>query len=98
MQSTSTGSQEAAATPSSNRIPPLHEETTTGANTTENAQHPKETPVEATAKKNTTATTGDSDSSTAVSHAASPLLLLLVLRVRLRLRWWPRESEGESHA
>ncbi|KAF8289653.1 Mucin-associated surface protein (MASP), subgroup S133 [Trypanosoma cruzi] len=79
MQSISTGSQEAAATPSSNGIPPLHEETTTGANTTENAQHPKEEPVEATAKKNTTATTGDGDGSTAFSHTTSPLLLLLVV-------------------
>ncbi|EKG00370.1 trans-sialidase, putative, partial [Trypanosoma cruzi] len=42
-----------------------------------------------------TATKGDSDGSTAVSHTTSPLLLLfLLLRVRL-LRWWPRESEGE---
>ncbi|EAN81858.1 mucin-associated surface protein (MASP), putative [Trypanosoma cruzi] len=41
--------------------------------------NPKETPVEATAMKNTTATTGDSDGSTAVSHTASPLLLLLVV-------------------
>ncbi|PBJ78688.1 mucin-associated surface protein [Trypanosoma cruzi cruzi] len=77
MQGTSTGSQEAAATPSSNGIPPLHEETTTGTNTTENAQHPKETP--ATATKNTTATTGDSDGSTAVSHTTSPPFLLLVV-------------------
>ncbi|KAF8298334.1 Mucin-associated surface protein (MASP), subgroup S133 [Trypanosoma cruzi] len=79
MQSTSTGSQEAAATPSSNGIPPLHEETTTGTNTTENAQPQKETRVEAT--KNTTATTGDSDGSTAVSHTTSPLLLLLLVVV-----------------
>ncbi|PBJ68796.1 mucin-associated surface protein [Trypanosoma cruzi cruzi] len=41
--------------------------------------NPKETPVTATAMKNTTATTGDSDSSTAVSHTTSPLLLLLVV-------------------
>ncbi|KAF8302514.1 Mucin-associated surface protein (MASP), subgroup S100 [Trypanosoma cruzi] len=41
--------------------------------------NPKETPVEATAMKNTTATTGDSDGSTAVSHTTSPLLLLLVV-------------------
>ncbi|KAF8302414.1 Mucin-associated surface protein (MASP), subgroup S070 [Trypanosoma cruzi] len=38
----------------------------------------KETPVTATAMKNTTATTGDSDGSTAISHTTSPLLLLLV--------------------
>ncbi|KAF5217715.1 Mucin-associated surface protein (MASP) subgroup S130 [Trypanosoma cruzi] len=79
MQSTSTGSQEAAVTPSSNGIPPLHEETTTGTDTTENAQPPKETTVEATAMKNGTATTGDSDGSTAVSHTTSPLLLLLLV-------------------
>ncbi|KAF8277904.1 Mucin-associated surface protein (MASP), subgroup S099 [Trypanosoma cruzi] len=40
--------------------------------------NPKETPVEATAMKNTTVTTGDSDGSTAVSHTTSPLLLLVV--------------------
>ncbi|PWV10616.1 putative mucin-associated surface protein (MASP) [Trypanosoma cruzi] len=79
MQSTSTGSQEGASTPSSNRIPPLHEETTTGTDTTDNAQPPREKPVEATAMKNGTATTGDSDSSTAVSHSTSPLLLLLLV-------------------
>ncbi|PWU87251.1 Mucin-associated surface protein (MASP) [Trypanosoma cruzi] len=39
--------------------------------------NPKETPVTATAMKNTTATTGDSDGSTAVSHTTSPLLLLV---------------------
>ncbi|ESS54901.1 mucin-associated surface protein (MASP) [Trypanosoma cruzi Dm28c] len=41
--------------------------------------NPKKTPVEATATKNTTATTGDSDGSTAVSHTTSPLLLLLLV-------------------
>ncbi|KAF5217701.1 Mucin-associated surface protein (MASP) subgroup S061 [Trypanosoma cruzi] len=41
--------------------------------------NPKETPVEATATKNTTATTGDSEGSTAVSHTTSPLLLLLLV-------------------
>ncbi|ESS54959.1 mucin-associated surface protein (MASP) [Trypanosoma cruzi Dm28c] len=56
-----------------------------GAGTREEKQNenkdanPKETPVEATASKNTTATTGDSDGSTAVSHTTSPLLLLLVV-------------------
>ncbi|KAF8302362.1 Mucin-associated surface protein (MASP), subgroup S100 [Trypanosoma cruzi] len=40
--------------------------------------NPKETPVTATAMKTTTATTGDSDGSTAVSHTTSPLLLLFV--------------------
>ncbi|EAN90757.1 mucin-associated surface protein (MASP), putative, partial [Trypanosoma cruzi] len=39
--------------------------------------NPKETPFEATATKNTTSTTGDSDGSTAVSHTTSPLLLLV---------------------
>ncbi|RNC38594.1 mucin-associated surface protein (MASP) [Trypanosoma cruzi] len=43
-----------------------------------NDANPKETPVEATAMKTTTATTGDGDGSTAVSHTTSPLLLLLV--------------------
>ncbi|RNC42155.1 mucin-associated surface protein (MASP), partial [Trypanosoma cruzi] len=38
--------------------------------------NPKETPVTAAAMKTTTATTGDSDGSTAVSHTTSPLLLL----------------------
>ncbi|KAF5215234.1 Mucin-associated surface protein (MASP) subgroup S100 [Trypanosoma cruzi] len=41
--------------------------------------NPKETPVTATAMKTTTATTGDSDGSTAVSHTTSPLLLLVVV-------------------
>ncbi|RNE98216.1 mucin-associated surface protein (MASP) [Trypanosoma cruzi] len=41
--------------------------------------NPKETPVTATAMKNTTATTGDSDGSTAASHTTSPLLPLLVV-------------------
>ncbi|EAN82012.1 Mucin-associated surface protein (MASP) [Trypanosoma cruzi] len=40
--------------------------------------NPKETPVTAAAMKTTTATTGDSDGSTAVSHTTSPLFLLLV--------------------
>ncbi|EKF30725.1 mucin-associated surface protein (MASP), putative [Trypanosoma cruzi marinkellei] len=38
-----------------------------------------QTPVEATFIKHTTATTGDSDGSTAVSHTTSPLLLLLLV-------------------
>ncbi|KAF8289563.1 Mucin-associated surface protein (MASP), subgroup S099 [Trypanosoma cruzi] len=56
-----------------------------GAGTREEKQNenkdanPKETPVTATAMKTTTATTGDSDGSTAVSHTTSPLLLLLVV-------------------
>ncbi|KAF8307765.1 Mucin-associated surface protein (MASP), subgroup S099 [Trypanosoma cruzi] len=56
-----------------------------GAGTREEKQNenkeanPKETPVEATAMKTTTATTGDSDGSTAVSHTTSPLLLLLLV-------------------
>ncbi|KAF8300100.1 Mucin-associated surface protein (MASP), subgroup S100 [Trypanosoma cruzi] len=41
--------------------------------------NPKESPVEATATKNTTAMSGDSDNSTAVSHTTSLLLLLLVV-------------------
>ncbi|PBJ80134.1 mucin-associated surface protein [Trypanosoma cruzi cruzi] len=41
--------------------------------------NPKKTPVTATAMKTTTATTGDSDGSTAVSHTTSPLLLLLIV-------------------
>ncbi|EAN88983.1 Mucin-associated surface protein (MASP) [Trypanosoma cruzi] len=43
--------------------------------------NPKETPVEATAMKNTAVNTGDSDSSTAVSHTTSSLLLLLLVVV-----------------
>ncbi|KAF8277337.1 Mucin-associated surface protein (MASP), subgroup S069 [Trypanosoma cruzi] len=54
-----------------------------GTNDTKNSQNmhgnTKETPVEATAMKGATATTGDSDGSTAVSHTTSPLLLLLVV-------------------
>ncbi|KAF5216521.1 Mucin-associated surface protein (MASP) subgroup S100 [Trypanosoma cruzi] len=41
--------------------------------------NPKESPVEATATKTTTAMSGDSDNSTAVSHTTSLLLLLLVV-------------------
>ncbi|KAF5218328.1 Mucin-associated surface protein (MASP) subgroup S100 [Trypanosoma cruzi] len=56
-----------------------------GAGTAEEKQNenkeanPKERSVEATAMKTTTATTGDSDGSTAVSHTTSPLLPLLVV-------------------
>ncbi|KAF8277314.1 Mucin-associated surface protein (MASP), subgroup S063 [Trypanosoma cruzi] len=54
-----------------------------GTNDTKNSQNmhgnPKETPVEATAMKGATATTGDSDGSTAASHTNSPLLLLLLV-------------------
>ncbi|PWV10625.1 Mucin-associated surface protein (MASP) [Trypanosoma cruzi] len=56
-----------------------------GAGTAEEKQNeskeanPKEKPVEATAMKNDTATTGDSDGSTAAFHTTSPLLLLLVV-------------------
>ncbi|KAF8288477.1 Mucin-associated surface protein (MASP), subgroup S063 [Trypanosoma cruzi] len=53
-----------------------------GTNDTKNSQNKhdntKETPVQATAMKGATATTGDSDGSTAVSHTTSPLLLLVV--------------------
>ncbi|KAF8300699.1 Mucin-associated surface protein (MASP), subgroup S063 [Trypanosoma cruzi] len=51
-------------------------------NDTKNSQNKhdntKETPVQATAMKGATATTGDSDGSTAVFHTTSPLLLLLL--------------------
>ncbi|PWV02220.1 Mucin-associated surface protein (MASP) [Trypanosoma cruzi] len=54
-----------------------------GTNDTKNSQNKhdntKETPVQATAMKGATATTGDSDGSTAVFHITSPLLLLLVV-------------------
>ncbi|EAN99821.1 Mucin-associated surface protein (MASP) [Trypanosoma cruzi] len=54
-----------------------------GKNDTKNSQNKhgntKETPVEATAVKATTATTGESDGSTAVSHTTSPLLLLVLV-------------------
>ncbi|PBJ78374.1 mucin-associated surface protein [Trypanosoma cruzi cruzi] len=54
-------------------------ETAEGKQNENKEVNPKETTVEATAMKNTTATTGDSDGSTAVSHTTSPLLLLLVV-------------------
>ncbi|EKF30764.1 mucin-associated surface protein (MASP), putative [Trypanosoma cruzi marinkellei] len=78
MQSASTASQEGAATPFSNGTSLLQEETSTGTNTTENAQPPQAAENEKRQSGNTTAT-GDSDSSTAVSHTTSPLLLLLVV-------------------
>ncbi|KAF8302318.1 Mucin-associated surface protein (MASP), subgroup S100 [Trypanosoma cruzi] len=62
---------------------PSNDPAADGAGTREEKQNenkdanPKETP--ATAMKNTTATTGDSDGSTAVSHTTSPLLLLVVV-------------------
>ncbi|RNE95922.1 mucin-associated surface protein (MASP), partial [Trypanosoma cruzi] len=62
---------------------PSNDPAADGAGTAEEKQNenkdanPKETPVEATAMKNTTATTGNSDGSTAVSHTTSPLLLLV---------------------
>ncbi|EKG00920.1 mucin-associated surface protein (MASP), putative [Trypanosoma cruzi] len=64
---------------------PSNDPAADGAGTREEKQNenkdanPKETPVTATAMKTTTATTGDSDGSTAVSHTTSPLLLLLVV-------------------
>ncbi|EKF27532.1 mucin-associated surface protein (MASP), putative [Trypanosoma cruzi marinkellei] len=77
-QGKSTDSQGQAATPSSDgRTSPPQEENSTGTTNTKNNQPPKETPVEATVMKNTTATTGDSDGSTAVSRTTSPLLLLV---------------------
>ncbi|KAF5218676.1 Mucin-associated surface protein (MASP) subgroup S124 [Trypanosoma cruzi] len=78
MQSTSTGSQERAATPSSNGIPPLQEEKLTGNNTTENVQ-PSDTAGTERLKSVNTSKVGDSDGSTAVSHTTSPLLLLLLV-------------------
>ncbi|KAF5215582.1 Mucin-associated surface protein (MASP) subgroup S100 [Trypanosoma cruzi] len=62
---------------------PNSDQAADGAGTAEEKQNenkesnPKETPVTATAMKTTTATTGDSDGSTAVSHTTSPLLLLV---------------------
>ncbi|EAN87005.1 Mucin-associated surface protein (MASP) [Trypanosoma cruzi] len=64
---------------------PNSDQAADGAGTAEGKQNenkdanPKETPVTAAAMKNTTATTGDSDGSTAVSHTTSPLLLLLLV-------------------
>ncbi|KAF5217403.1 Mucin-associated surface protein (MASP) subgroup S030 [Trypanosoma cruzi] len=78
MQSTSTGSQERAATPSSDGIPPLQEEKLTGNNTTENVQ-PSDTAGTERLKSVNTSKDGDSDGSTAISHTTSPLLLLLVV-------------------
>ncbi|PWV02045.1 Mucin-associated surface protein (MASP) [Trypanosoma cruzi] len=64
---------------------PSNDPAADGAGTAEGKQNenkdanPKETPVKAAAMKTTTATTGESDGSTAVSHTASPLLLLVVV-------------------
>ncbi|KAF8292125.1 Mucin-associated surface protein (MASP), subgroup S121 [Trypanosoma cruzi] len=76
MQSTSTGSQERATTPSSNGIPPLQEEKLTGNNTTENVQ-PSDTAGTERLKSVNTSKDGDSDGSTAISHTTSPLLLVV---------------------
>ncbi|PBJ80559.1 mucin-associated surface protein [Trypanosoma cruzi cruzi] len=77
-QRTSTGTHEEAPASHPNGIPsPLQEETFTGMKTTEDAQTP-EAAATGTTQANHTATPGDSDGSTAVSHTTSPLLLLLV--------------------
>ncbi|EAN87348.1 Mucin-associated surface protein (MASP) [Trypanosoma cruzi] len=78
-QSTSTGSQEQEAEPStSEEFSPFEEEQSTGTKTTEDAQTPD---AAATEKRQTgdNVKVGDSDSSTAVSHTTSPLLLLLLV-------------------
>ncbi|PWV05585.1 Mucin-associated surface protein (MASP) [Trypanosoma cruzi] len=78
-QRTSTGTHEEAPASHPNGIPsPLQEETFTGMKTTEDAQ-PPEAAAKGTTQANHTATPGDSDGSTAVSHTTSPLLPLLVV-------------------
>ncbi|PBJ68574.1 mucin-associated surface protein [Trypanosoma cruzi cruzi] len=78
MQSTSTGGQQGATTPSSNGIPKIQEEKLTGNNTTENVQ-PSDTAETGKLQSVNTSKVGDSDDSTAVSHTTSPLLLLLLV-------------------
>ncbi|KAF5216425.1 Mucin-associated surface protein (MASP), subgroup S030 [Trypanosoma cruzi] len=76
-QSTSTGTQEQEAEPStSEETSPFEEEHSTGTKTTEDAQTPD---AAATEKRQTgdNEKVGDSDGSTAVSHTTSTLLLLL---------------------
>ncbi|EAN93336.1 mucin-associated surface protein (MASP) [Trypanosoma cruzi] len=78
-QSTSTGSQEQEAEPSTSEEPsPFEEEHSTGTKKTKDA---RTTDAAATEKRQTGANekVGDSDGSTAVSHTTSPLLLLLVV-------------------
>ncbi|KAF5213993.1 Mucin-associated surface protein (MASP) subgroup S030 [Trypanosoma cruzi] len=78
-QSTSTGSQEKEAEPSTSEEPsPLEEEHSTGTKTTEDARTPD---AAATEKRQNgdNEKVGDRDSSTAVSHTTSPLLLLLLV-------------------
>ncbi|PBJ77324.1 mucin-associated surface protein [Trypanosoma cruzi cruzi] len=78
-QSTSTGSQEKEAEPSTSEEPSPHEEQqSTETKTTEDARTPD---AAATEKRQTGANekVGDSDGSTAVSHTTSPLLLLVVV-------------------
>ncbi|EAN97803.1 Mucin-associated surface protein (MASP) [Trypanosoma cruzi] len=53
-------------------------ETREGKRNENKEANPKETPVDVTAMKTTTAKAGDSDGSSAVSHTTSPLLLLLL--------------------
>ncbi|KAF8284802.1 Mucin-associated surface protein (MASP), subgroup S030 [Trypanosoma cruzi] len=78
-QSTSTGSHEQEAEPSTGEEPsPFEEHQSTGTKTTEDAR----TPDAAAKDKRQTVNNekvGNIDSSTAVSHATSPLLLLLVV-------------------
>ncbi|KAF8297345.1 Mucin-associated surface protein (MASP), subgroup S025 [Trypanosoma cruzi] len=80
-QSTSTGSQEQEAEPSTGEEPsPFEGEQSTGTKTTEDARTPDAAATEKRQSVNNyTATPGDSDGSTAVSHTTSPLLLLLLL-------------------
>ncbi|EAN99850.1 Mucin-associated surface protein (MASP) [Trypanosoma cruzi] len=78
-RSTSTGSQEQEAEPSTSEEPsPFEEEQSTVTKTTEDARTPD---AAATEKRQTVNNekVGDSDSSTAVSHTTSPLLPLLLV-------------------
>ncbi|EKG02245.1 mucin-associated surface protein (MASP), putative [Trypanosoma cruzi] len=80
-QSTSTGSQEQEAEPSTSEEPsPFEEKQSTGTKTTEDARTPDDAATEKRQSVNNyTTTPGDSDGSTAVSHTTSPLLLLVVV-------------------
>ncbi|KAF8284672.1 Mucin-associated surface protein (MASP), subgroup S025 [Trypanosoma cruzi] len=76
-QSTSTGSQEQEAEPSTSEEPsPFEEEQSTGTKTNEDARTPD---AAATEKRQTgdNEKVGDSDGSTAIPHTTSPLLLLV---------------------
>ncbi|KAF5217222.1 Mucin-associated surface protein (MASP) subgroup S030 [Trypanosoma cruzi] len=78
-QSTSNGSQEQEAEPSTSEEPsPFEEEQSTGTKTTEDGR----TPDAAATEKSQTGDNekvGDSDGSTVVSHITSPLLLVVVV-------------------